>query len=538
MILAIIPIRSGSKGIPGKNLIKVDDKNLIEIAIQKLSAIESIDKIVLASDTTYYFDFIHNNPKIIPFLRDSSISSDSVTLDVTISKVMRDLNLFPDLLITHQATSPTIKSKTISDAINFMSGNEYYNSLITVKENKHLFWISKKNEIKPFHSDRLNRQFLDPIYVETGGLVITRNYLPDDPRLLEPMYPFILKEEEAIDIDNYSDVLQAKFVVQGQKLAYYLVYDKKTGTGHLKRALALIPYFGEFQINFIVFCEDDSAKLVFSELHYEFVIFKDVDEYLNSHRNSLGSKNYFLSILDCLDTNEDFVLTLRRETKFLVSFENLGDGIKFCDLVINAMYKKPDGVNLKNCFFGSKYEILSPEYHKIKIPPIKSVVEEILITFGGSDPMDYSYKIYEYLCQDNISRIKYTIVLGKSYNGVLRNSNSNENIFVQEGVPSLKSHIYNADIIICSAGRTTFEIASMGIPSIVLVQNERESLHTFATHENGFLNCARSIDLAMNSLKDLIQNFELRRDLRFRMLDSDIKDSSRNVISLIKKYTI
>ncbi|MFR3925625.1 MAG: hypothetical protein ACLTXI_10635 [Collinsella sp.] len=52
----------------------------------------------------------------------------------------------------------------------------------------------------------------------------------------------------------------------------------------------------------------------------------------------------------------------------------------------------------------------------------------------------------------------------------------------------MSDHMRKADMALSSQGRTTFELACMGVPTIVLAENEREQLHTFAQMDNGFIN--------------------------------------------------
>ena len=97
--------------------------------------------------------------------------------------------------------------------------------------------------------------------------------------------------------------------------------------------------------------------------------------------------------------------------------------------------------------------------------------------------------------------------------------------------------MYEADIAFTSAGRTVYELASIGTPTIVLAQNERELLHTFASEENGFINLGLgyiiSHDKIRECLKELIANYKLRTSLTNRMLEKNLRNGINNVIDLI-----
>ena len=57
---------------------------------------------------------------------------------------------------------------------------------------------------------------------------------------------------------------------------------------------------------------------------------------------------------------------------------------------------------------------------------------------------------------------------------------------VASAVPDMAERLAAADLAITSAGRTVFEVATLGTPAIVLAQNERELTHTFASEDHGF----------------------------------------------------
>ena len=82
-ILAIIPARGGSKGIPDKNMRKIAGKPLIEYTINAAKSSKLIDKIVLSTDSKKIANFSKSKGIEVPFLRPKKIStSNSSTIDV------------------------------------------------------------------------------------------------------------------------------------------------------------------------------------------------------------------------------------------------------------------------------------------------------------------------------------------------------------------------------------------------------------------------------------------------------------------------
>ena len=137
--------------------------------------------------------------------------------------------------------------------------------------------------------------------------------------------------------------------------------------------------------------------------------------------------------------------------------------------------------------------------------------------------------------------IEINIILGlgcTNLEKLEKNSNSlNLNISIKHNVKNISKYMYEADIAFTSAGRTVYELASIGTPTIVLAQNERELLHNFASEENGFINLGLgynvSDDKIRECLEELISNNELRNSLTNRMLEKNLRNGINSVIDLI-----
>jgi spore coat polysaccharide biosynthesis predicted glycosyltransferase SpsG len=94
-----------------------------------------------------------------------------------------------------------------------------------------------------------------------------------------------------------------------------------------------------------------------------------------------------------------------------------------------------------------------------------------------------------------------------------------------------------ADIAFSSAGRTLYELAHMGVPAVVIRQNQRESQHAFASIDNGFLDLGLhervSTDQIRAAFASLRDNAPLRRALRERMLAVDLTTGRDRIVRMI-----
>ena len=177
-ILAVIPARGGSKGIPRKNLRLLGAKPLLYYSINNaLNSKFDLDVFVSSED-----DEILNIAKKFGasiHKRTQTIAYDKTTLDPVIydcfinaqQKKGKDY----DLIITIQPTSPLLSSGSLDNAIEKMISNNNIETIIAAKDSTHLSWRKEDNQFKPNYTERVNRQYLASSYTETGAFLITRN---------------------------------------------------------------------------------------------------------------------------------------------------------------------------------------------------------------------------------------------------------------------------------------------------------------------------------------------------------------------------
>ena len=141
----------------------------------------------------------------------------------------------------------------------------------------------------------------------------------------------------------------------------------------------------------------------------------------------------------------------------------------------------------------------------------------------------------------DLKNIKISIVLGlgySKYDDLIKYSQElNHKFMIKKNVKNISALMYDADLIFTSAGRTVYEIASIGVPTIVLAQNDRELLHTFANKKNGFLSLGLGYKVSNEKIKKLItlliNDFDLRKELSRLMLKQNLKSGTHNVINVI-----
>ena len=110
------------------------------------------------------------------------------------------------------------------------------------------------------------------------------------------------------------------------------------------------------------------------------------------------------------------------------------------------------------------------------------------------------------------------------------------NIEVLYDINNMPEVMSKCDIGITSRGRTGYELAILGIPSIAMAQNKREEKHGFVCHENGFnylgLNPS---DLVIEANLDLYLHLtkKEREEQQKILLSKDLRNGRRRVMNLI-----
>ena len=247
--------------------------------------------------------------------------------------------------------------------------------------------------------------------------------------------------------------------------------------------------------------------------------------------------NYTVFINDILTTSIDYMIGLRSvlPNAKIVNFEDDGEGILKADLVFNALFKENE---LPQVHAGEKYYISGKTFMFYNPIEIKDKVERVFISFGGADPQNYSDRLLAMISKAEYSQCHFIVVLGRAKYNVeaLMDYNKYSNIEVLYDVSNMPELMTSCDVGITSRGRTGYELAILGIPSISMAQNAREEKHGFVCNENGFtyigLNPADEV-IEANLKMYLQMTKETRQKYQTMLLSHDLRGGRKRVMSLI-----
>lgn len=226
-VYAIVPARGGSKGLPGKNLMKIGGKTLIERAIESARDCLYVDAPLVSSDD----DAILNEALrlgVINHRRDEFASQDDSTAGDVIRDFLNadDVEIDPSVdpwIVYLQPTSPARTADMVERAFDVLSEHlPGATALVSVTHPpKSPYWtlqIGADGMLHPLFPDvyGLNRQQNAEAFIPNGAIYIFKlsafKALGKFP--VDGAVPFFMTEEESIDIDTIEDFEKAKALLE------------------------------------------------------------------------------------------------------------------------------------------------------------------------------------------------------------------------------------------------------------------------------------------------------------------------------------
>lgn len=214
-IVAIIPARGGSKGIPKKNLLDLLGKPLLCHSIEQALGSKFDIDVFVSSDSKEILD-VATECGANTIQRPVELSADESTSESAIVHFLQTLDPYvPDIVVFLQATSPLRSSDDIDKAIEcFMDGN--YDSLFSSVDLEDIFIWKNRNKLESINYDyknRKRRQDIDPdYYIENGSIYIFKPdiLLTNNNRLGGKIGTYVMDSSKLLEIDTYDDYLLCK----------------------------------------------------------------------------------------------------------------------------------------------------------------------------------------------------------------------------------------------------------------------------------------------------------------------------------------
>jgi len=211
-IVAIIPARGGSKGVPRKNLRQFKGKSLLARTIESALSSYYIDKVVVSSEDEEILEEAKNAGADVPFVRPAYLAQDDTP---GIDPILHAINELPHYTyaVLLQVTSPLRTTKDIDNCIQLCIQKNAPACVSVCEVDKHPYWMFTKNEdlqLTPLFSDAdldKRRQDLPLVYALNGAIYMAdTNWLKQNKSFVtNETISFLMSKENSIDIDAELD---------------------------------------------------------------------------------------------------------------------------------------------------------------------------------------------------------------------------------------------------------------------------------------------------------------------------------------------
>jgi len=217
-LLALIPARGGSKGIPRKNIRPFYGKPLIQWTIEAALAAPSIHRVVVSTEDHEIAELALAGGAEVPFLRPAELASDEAPGISPVLHALAQLQEVSDLLLL-QPTSPLRGVEDIEAIIKLRSQAGCASAVSLTPSPKHPAWMYSLNHeqwLEPLlEVDEIHcRQQFPPAYVLNGALFLaSRGFLVREHSFIrDDTLGYVMPVERSVDIDTPLDWQWAEFL--------------------------------------------------------------------------------------------------------------------------------------------------------------------------------------------------------------------------------------------------------------------------------------------------------------------------------------
>ncbi len=296
---------------------------------------------------------------------------------------------------------------------------------------------------------------------------------------------------------------------------------KKIGSGHFFRCLSLAEELKKRGKTVIFLTSNEKNFYSHGRQKFPYLILKEKTENKKIQECKELMSKIKLLIIDLPKNEEEYGKKLQNYN--IVMINDIGKIKIYTKILINgSIVKKFQRYKIKNkttkFLVGSKYMIIRKEFadEREKIKILEKSVKNILLTFGGSDEKNITGKILSFLLKTDF---QITVVLGPTNNNkqkihkILKNKSNVKLVINPKKVASLFS---KQDLVISSTGITIYELACLGIPTIMIPINSAQKESAKEMEKRGFGKILDSKKLNLKRFEQTCSKFD-NRDYRKKM---------------------
>jgi CMP-N,N'-diacetyllegionaminic acid synthase len=226
-VIAIIPARGGSKGLPGKNIRPLLGKPLIAWSIEQALSSKTVDEVLVTTDCSKIREIAQSFGASVPFVRPSELAADdSTSIDVVVHAhqfYQTVVNKKFDYSVLVEPTAP-VREKTDIDDMVFKLNNlsDLYDGIVSVgevSEHPSIIKICEENKIYeyfPKANRGSRRQDYERVYWPYGGLFVNKTevMLKEKSHYSKRLTYFKLKKYQCCEIDDIFDFVKTEAIMK------------------------------------------------------------------------------------------------------------------------------------------------------------------------------------------------------------------------------------------------------------------------------------------------------------------------------------
>ena len=210
--IAIIPARSGSKGLPNKNILMLGNKPLIAYTIEAALKSKEFERVIVSTDSLEY-KYIAEKFGAEVFMRREELSNDKASSFVVIEDVLNKIGTTIDYFVLLQVTSPFRNENHIKESIEiFENGISEYDFLVSMQKSDKSSSLIKpiydSGTLEEYNIDYSNysRQKYEE-YHPNGAIFIgkVKEYLEQKHFFGKRAKAYFMNKEDSVDIDDSID---------------------------------------------------------------------------------------------------------------------------------------------------------------------------------------------------------------------------------------------------------------------------------------------------------------------------------------------
>jgi len=233
-ILGVVQARSGSKGLPGKNIRPLAGKPLMAWMIEHALDSKYMTRIICSTDSQEYAQIAREFGAETPFIRPKEFATDTANdihvLTHAVQWLQENENYRPDIIVRLQPTNPTFPTEKIDRGIELLLADEEADSLRPVfptPKHPYKMWKMSKDRksiVPPFPKEMtgfdepyaMGRQQLPEFFVHAGAMDVLRyrTLIEKNSMAGDKVIPLLISDPvEMVNIDTPFDFLFAEFVM-------------------------------------------------------------------------------------------------------------------------------------------------------------------------------------------------------------------------------------------------------------------------------------------------------------------------------------